>query len=138
MGVTDRLRLGLRRPSLSPGRHTLFPTSPNSCLGGHSQPVFRKTGRNGVTNMNEPESMKVSVGIDVSKSMLDMAIHETGESWSCSNDASGCAALVPKLRELKATRIVLEATGGFETLVTATLSAADLPVIVVNPLHVRE
>src|SRR6266576_5746396 len=107
------------------GRHTLFPTSPNSCLGGFCQPVFRKTGRNGVTNMNEPESTKVSVGIDVSKSMLDIAIHETGESWSCSNDASGGAALVPKLRQLKATSIVLEATGGFETLVTATLSAAD-------------
>ena len=88
--------------------------------------------------MNESESTKVSVGIDVSKSMLDIAIHETGESWSCSNDASGGAALVPKLRQLKATSIVLEATGGFETLVTATLSAADLPVIVVNPRQVRD
>lgn len=88
--------------------------------------------------MNEPEPTKVNVGIDVSKSMLDIAIHETGESWSCSNDASGGAALVPKLRQLKATSIVLEATGGFETLVTATLSAAGLPVIVVNPRQVRD
>jgi transposase len=88
--------------------------------------------------MNEPKSTKVSVGIDVSKSMLDIAIDETGESWSCSNDASGSAALVTKLRQLPATSIVLEATGGFETLVTATLSAADLPVIVVNPRQVRD
>jgi transposase len=88
--------------------------------------------------MSETESTKVSVGIDVSKSMLDIAIHETGETWSCSNDASDCAALVPKLRQLKATSIVLEATGGFETLVTATLSAADLPVIIVNPRQVRD
>jgi transposase len=88
--------------------------------------------------MNEPESTKVNVGIDVSKSMLDIAIHETGESWSCSNDASGGAALVPKLRQLQVTSIVLEATGGFETLVSATLAAAELPVIVVNPRQVRD
>jgi transposase len=88
--------------------------------------------------MTESESIKVSVGIDVSKSRLDIAIHETAESWCCSNDASGAAALVPKLRQLKATRIVLEATGGFETLVTAMLSAAGLPVIVVNPRQVRD
>lgn len=88
--------------------------------------------------MAAPESIKVSVGIDVSKNTLDIAIHETGESWSCSNDASGHATLVLKLRQLKAASIVLEATGGFETLVTATLSAADLPVIVVNPRQVRD
>src|SRR5258708_5767397 len=88
--------------------------------------------------MNESESTKVSVGIDVSKSMLDIAIHETGEGWSCSNDASGAVALVDKLRQLKPTRIVLEATGGFETLVTAMLSAVSLPVIVVNPRQVRD
>jgi transposase len=88
--------------------------------------------------MNEPESTKVSVGIDVSKSMLDIAIHETGETWSSNNDSSVCAALATKLKQLKATSIVLEATGGFEILVTATLSAADLPVIVVNPRQVRD
>lgn len=87
--------------------------------------------------MSGPAS-KISVGIDVSKSMLDIAIHETGESWCCSNDASGSATLVPKLKQLKATSIVLEATGGYETLVSVTLSAAGLPVIVVNPRQVRD
>jgi transposase len=88
--------------------------------------------------MPEAESTKVSVGIDVSKNSLDIAVHETGEIWSCNNDASGVAGLVAKLKQLKATSIVLEATGGCETLVTATLSAADLPVIVVNPRQVRD
>src|SRR6185369_716065 len=64
--------------------------------------------------------------------------HETGETWSSNNDSSGCGVLAAKLKQLKATSIVLEATGGFETLVTATLSAADLPVIVVNPRQVRD
>jgi transposase len=88
--------------------------------------------------MIETESTKVSVGIDVSKSLLDIAIHETGETWSYSNDSNGCSALVSKLKHLKPTGVVLEATGGFETLVTATLAAADLPVIVVNPRQVRD
>ena len=34
--------------------------------------------------------------------------------------------------------IVLEATGGFETLAVATLAAAGLPVVVVNPRPVRD
>ena len=87
--------------------------------------------------MTKPESTKISVGIDVSKSTLEIAIHETGESWSC-NNTEECAELVSKLKQLQATSIVLEATGGFETLVTATLAAADLPVIVVNPRQVRD
>jgi transposase len=88
--------------------------------------------------MSETESLKVNVGIDVSKSRLDIAIHETGETWTCSNDSNECASLVTKLNQLKPTRIVLEATGSFETLVTAMLSAASLPVIVVNPRQVRD
>lgn len=87
--------------------------------------------------MTEPQSTKISVGIDVSKNTLEIAIHETTERWSC-NNTEECAALVPKLKQLHATSIVLEATGGFETLVTATLAAADLPVIVVNPRQVRD
>lgn len=88
--------------------------------------------------MPEPENLKASVGIDVSKNTLDIAIHETGETWLSDNDSSGSAAVAAKLKQLKATSIVLEATGGFETLVTATLSASNLPVIVVNPRQVRD
>lgn len=88
--------------------------------------------------MPEPENPKANVGIDVSKNTLDIAVHETGETWSSPNDSHGCATVAAKLKLLKATSIVLEATGGFETLVTATLSAADLPVIVVNPRQVRD
>jgi transposase len=88
--------------------------------------------------MDESENTKVSVGIDVSKNTLDIAVHETNETWSSNNDSSGCIALASKLKLRQATSIVLEATGGFETLVTATLSASDLPVIVVNPRQVRD
>ncbi len=42
-----------------------------------------------------------------------------------------------KLKELGLQLIVLEATGGFETVVTAALASAKLPVVVVNPAQVR-
>jgi transposase len=89
-------------------------------------------------NMNETEPTKVSVGIDVSKNSLDISIHETGETWSGSNDARGCTDLIAKLKPLKTTSIVLEATGGLESLVTAMLAATELPVVVVNPRQVRD
>jgi transposase len=41
------------------------------------------------------------------------------------------------LRERAPQIIALEATGGFETVVTAALAAAALPVVVVNPVQVR-
>lgn len=84
------------------------------------------------------ENPKVSVGIDVSKDLLDVAVHESGESWSTNNDSRGCAALATKLKQLQATIIVVEASGGFQTLLTAILAAAELPVVVVNPRQTRD
>jgi transposase len=50
----------------------------------------------------------------------------------------GLAQLVPLFVALAPTLIVLEATGGYERLATATLTLAGLPVVVVNPRQVRE
>jgi transposase len=80
----------------------------------------------------------LSVGIDVAKRQLDVAIYQTGETWTSSNDAAGCDALVTKLSQLQLSSIVLEATGGFETLCVASLYAKNLPAIVVNPRQVRD
>ena len=55
-GVTDRLIRGPWRPTQSLGRHTLFQSSANSCLGGFCQPAFRKTGRNGEMAEQSPKS----------------------------------------------------------------------------------
>ena len=62
----------------------------------------------------------------------------SGERWAVPNDASGVAALVARVQILNPTRIVLEATGGFEFAVTSALATAGLPVVVVNPRQVRD
>jgi transposase len=78
------------------------------------------------------------VGIDVSKDSLDLAVRPSGEHWSIKHDPQQFPALVEKLTELAPTRIVLEATGGLETLVATHLAAAGLPVCVVNPRQARD
>lgn len=77
------------------------------------------------------------VGIDVSKAELDVAVRPSGELFVVGRDSAGLEALVKRLKPLGAEIIALEATGGFETVVAASLAAAGLPVVVVNPASVR-
>lgn len=79
------------------------------------------------------------IGIDVSKTRLDVAAHPAVFApFDVRRDHDGLADLVQRLRPLGAQRIAVEATGGFETIVAAAFSAAGLPVVVVNPAQVRD
>lgn len=78
------------------------------------------------------------VGIDVAKGTLVMGVEEREETREFPNDTKGLAQIVRDLRELKPELIVLEATGGYEKGITRALVEAELPVVVVNPRHVRE
>ena len=84
------------------------------------------------------EIAPISIGIDVSKARLDVAMRPSAEKLSVSNDEAGIQALVKRLSELKPVLIVLEATGGLERSVSGTLGSAQLPVVVVNPRQVRD
>lgn len=79
----------------------------------------------------------IVVGIDVSKSQLDVHALGCGEGFTVARDAEGVMALIERLRPLAPRVIGLEATGGFETVVAAGLAGAGLPVVVVNPAQVR-
>jgi transposase len=79
----------------------------------------------------------IVVGIDVSKDRLDVSVHPAGAALSYSRDAAGIELLIGMLAPLAPQLVAVEATGGFETVVTASLAAAGLPVVVVNPAQVR-
>jgi transposase len=79
----------------------------------------------------------ITVGIDVAKDRLDVAVRPSGEAFFVDRTASGLDALVARLKGRAPQIIALEATGGLETVVTAALAAAGLPVVVVNPAQVR-
>ena len=78
------------------------------------------------------------IGIDVAKAELVVAARPTNERWTVANDERGVRTLVERLQRETLELIVLEATGGYELLCVAALSAAGLPVVVVNPRQVRD
>jgi transposase len=78
------------------------------------------------------------VGIDISKSRLDVAHAPSGLAWGFANDDAGRALLVKRLGEMKPDLVVMEATGGLETSVAATLAEAGLAVAIVNPRQMRD
>ena len=78
-----------------------------------------------------------SVGIDVSSDRLDVGIHASGEVFAVARTAAGLDVLIARMKQLQPRVIALEATGGFETMAAAALSAAGLPVAVVNPAQIR-
>ena len=81
---------------------------------------------------------RMFVGIDVAKDRLDVHVRPSGEAFAVARDGKGLDELVARLRERDVALIVLEATGGFETTVTAALCAVGLPLMVANPRQVRD
>lgn len=80
----------------------------------------------------------IYVGIDVAKDRLDVAQRPGTEAWWVTNDDRGIADLVARLKALRPTLVVLEATGGVELPLVGALAAVGLPVVVVNPRQTRE
>ncbi len=78
------------------------------------------------------------VGIDISKTRLDVHVRPIGTAFSVPRDPDGLADLVKRLLFLVPTLIVLEATGGFEITVAAAFAGAGLPLAVVNPRQMRD
>ena len=109
------------------GSPSAVPSNPNSRLGRKRSPI-----RQGWEKVDA-----LVVGIDVSKDRLDVHVTPSGEAFFEANDASGLEKLASRLAELSPALVVLEATGGFERLAAATLGAAGLAVVVVNPAQVR-
>jgi len=79
-----------------------------------------------------------NVGIDVGKSTLDVFIYELGLHWQCGNDANDIKTLSSKLSRYKLGGIVIEATGGYERNLVYSLAEKELPVVVVQPMKIRQ
>ena len=76
------------------------------------------------------------VGIDVSKDHLDVAASD-GTSLQVGNDEAGHQALVARFAADAPTLVLMEATGGLERALAAELSAAGVPLRIINARHVR-
>ena len=84
------------------------------------------------------DRQKTYVGIDVAKAGLDVAVCPTDERWKIPSDEAGVRQLVSRLKTLEPALVLLEASGGLELPLVATLAVEELPVVVVNPRQVRD
>lgn len=78
------------------------------------------------------------VGIDVGKSMLDTCIFELDIYLQYPNTPEGIRELLKKLSRYNLTRILVEATGGYERALVEACAEKELPIIIVQPMQVRQ
>lgn len=88
--------------------------------------------------MANKKSRRSWIGIDVSKQLLEVAVHKSDYHFRCPNDPKKFPALIAELIALRPARLVLEATGGLERPLLQALQAVGLPVVLVNPRQVRD
>ena len=80
----------------------------------------------------------VYVGLDVAQGHLDVQVSGEPAPWCVAYDPVGLRTLCEGLAPWSPTLIVLEARGGLETAVWATLAEAGLPVALAHPRQVRD
>lgn len=90
------------------------------------------------TTTKANSDLQRNIGIDVGKTFLDIYILEIERHWKIHNVASDIQSLITTLKRFKLSRIVVEATGGYERRLVEALATAELPVVVVQPTNVRQ
>jgi transposase len=92
-----------------------------------------------MTSLPSPTSdERVTVGIDVAKATVEVAISGQTGTLGFANDEAGWAALLAELASLQVGLVLFEATGGFELPCATALQLAGLAVAVINPRQARD
>jgi len=91
-----------------------------------------------MTSLPDSTSTPVTIGIDVAKATLDIAIGLNAPPLSLTNDPEGFDTLLAQLAAHKVALVVMEATGGLETAAAAVLQAAGYAVAIINPRQARD
>lgn len=87
--------------------------------------------------MKNTAAQKINVGVDTGKDSLDIHVRPLEEYFRVSNDKQGISEAIKRLKNYKPERIVIEATGRYETAFIVACSKAGLPFSLVNPVHVK-
>jgi len=82
-------------------------------------------------------SKDIYVGIDVSKDHMDVHIVPQNTAFRSKRDDKGIESLVKSMMRYSPKLIVMEATGGYESVIAIKLWSAGLSVSVVNPYRIR-
>lgn len=88
---------------------------------------------------NETASFTLFVGVDVSKSQLDVFFSDSNSRLTIENSTDAIVRdLVKVLKHKSQVMVVTEATGGYESALVRVLGERQIPVAVVNPRQVRD
>jgi transposase len=87
---------------------------------------------------NPTRDDRITVGIDVAKATLEVAISGRATTLAFTNDEAGCTALLAELSGLNVGLVLFDATGGFELACATALQLAGLAVAVINPRQARD
>ncbi len=80
---------------------------------------------------------QITIGIDISKALLDVATYPQGKIHQFANDPAGYRALIKWIRPRNAFLTAFEATGAYHRSLERALSTAELPYVRINPLKAR-
>ena len=92
---------------------------------------------NTTTKLNR-RNIERNVGVDVGKDTLDIHIYELNKHWQTNNTSEGFKTLIRQLNRYQLTRVLVEATGGYERQMVEACSEKELPVIIVQPVQIRQ
>jgi transposase len=84
------------------------------------------------------EISETHVGIDIGKDALDICVYESDQYWQESNTEIGIRRLMKRLSQFCITRLLVEATGGYERALVEAAIEHSIPVIIVQPIQVRQ
>lgn len=77
---------------------------------------------------------KIDVGVDISKTKLDVFILQTAEYFSVENDTKGVKKFLKKIRNYERISVGFEASGGYEAaLANGLFSLANVQIFKINP-----
>jgi transposase len=83
-------------------------------------------------------TMKVLAGIDVSKAQLDVHLLPCGSTAAFPNTPKGIQQLLRFLKQRQVERVCCESTGAQHYRLVSSLQAANIPIALANPRHVRD
>ncbi len=90
------------------------------------------------TKCTDLKVSETNIGIDIGKDALDICIYESDQYWQESNTEIGIRRLMKRLSKCCITRLLVEATGGYERALVEASIEHSIPVIIVQPIQVRQ
>jgi transposase len=78
------------------------------------------------------------VGLDVTKTGIQIAVRPTGEQWTAKGDDGGITEASTHLKNIAPDLVVMEAQGGPELPLAGTLATLGLRFVMVSPRYIRD